>query len=42
MGLKAELYKDAFSGREAVDNIVHIVDTINRNLVLLFERSLDA
>ena len=37
MSSKAELYKDAFGGRDAVDSIVHIVDTINLTLVLLVE-----
>ncbi|KAI0091488.1 CNH domain-containing protein [Irpex rosettiformis] len=35
-------YKDAFTGREAVDKIASIIKTTDRNLALLLGRALDA
>ncbi|KAF9818250.1 hypothetical protein IEO21_02878 [Rhodonia placenta] len=35
-------YKDAFDGREAVDQIAYIIKTTDRNLALLLGRALDA
>ncbi|GAA5975052.1 hypothetical protein JCM11641_000011 [Rhodosporidiobolus odoratus] len=36
------VYQSAFSGREAVDKIAHIIKTSDRNLALLLGRALDA